>query len=82
MRKSVASSSFGCELMRIGSVKVHVTGGPEKPEVRTLPAHKKNPEVGDKKTVFSSDLLMEQVDAESFGDNEEVGRARIRVNTR
>ncbi|KAJ9101377.1 hypothetical protein QFC20_005258 [Naganishia adeliensis] len=44
----------------------------QKPEVRTLPAHKKNPAVGDKKTVFSSDLLMEQIDAESFGDNEEI----------
>ena len=59
------------------SVKVKVNGGPSEPEVRTLPAHKKNPEVGDKKTVFASDLLMEQVDAESFGDNEEVGRAHI-----
>lgn len=61
-------------LTRCVSVKVHVNGGPEKPEVRTLPAHKKNPEVGDKKTLFSSDLLMEQIDAESFGDNEEVSR--------
>jgi glutamyl-tRNA synthetase len=56
----------------LGSVKVKVNGGPAQPEVRTLPAHKKNPEVGDKKTVFASELLMEQVDAESFGDNEEV----------
>ena len=62
------------KLTGCGSVKVHVNGGPEKAEVRTLPAHKKNPEVGDKKTVFSSDLLMEQIDAESFGDNEEVSR--------
>ncbi|KAJ9126892.1 hypothetical protein QFC24_001928 [Naganishia onofrii] len=54
------------------NVKVIVQGGPANEEVRTLPAHKKNPEVGDKKTVFSSHLLMEQADAESFGDNEEI----------
>lgn len=65
-------SGLGEVLIGCGSVKVHVNGGPAQPEVRTLPAHKKNPEVGDKKTVFSSELLMEQIDAESFGDNEEV----------
>lgn len=53
-------------------VKVHVNGGPAEPETRTLPAHKKNPEIGDKKTVFASDLLMEQYDAALFGDNEEI----------
>jgi hypothetical protein len=58
------------------SVKVNVIGGPEEQEVRTLPAHKKNPEVGDKKTVFGNKLFMEQVDVESFGDNEEVSEGR------
>lgn len=61
-----------CSLARDDRVKVHVNGGPAEPETRTLPAHKKNPEIGDKKTVFSSDLLMEQYDAALFGDNEEI----------
>lgn len=42
-------------------------------EVQTKPLHKKNPEVGDKKMVFSSKLILDQEDAASFGDNEEVG---------
>lgn len=41
-------------------------------EVLSKPLHKKNPEVGEKKLVYSSKLLMEQEDATSFGDNEEV----------
>lgn len=41
-------------------------------EVESKPLHKKNPEVGEKKLVFSSDLIMEQEDVKSFGDNEEV----------
>ena len=42
-------------------------------EVLTKPLHKKNPDVGTKQLVFSSSLIMEQEDAVSFGDNEEVG---------
>lgn len=49
-----------------------ITGGPSAPEVKTLPKHKKNPEVGEKKTVFSSTILVEQEDALSFEDQEEV----------
>jgi glutamyl-tRNA synthetase len=37
-----------------------------------LPKHKKNPEVGEKKTVYSSNILIDQEDAVSFEDNEEV----------
>lgn len=47
-------------------------GGPATPEVKVFPKHKKNAEVGDKKTVFASSLLIEQEDALSFEDNEEV----------
>jgi glutamyl-tRNA synthetase len=36
------------------------------------PLHKKNPDVGTKKQVYSSKLILEQEDAASFGDNEEV----------
>lgn len=50
-----------------------INGGPAGVEVKTLPKHKKNPEVGDKKTVYSSSILIEQEDALSFEDQEEVG---------
>jgi glutamyl-tRNA synthetase len=51
---------------------VTVNGGPSTPETKTLPRHKKNPEVGEKKTVFTSTILVEQEDASSFEDQEEV----------
>lgn len=53
------------------SVPVTITGGPSEPEVKTLPKHKKNAEVGEKKTVFSSNIFVEQEDALSFEDQEE-----------
>jgi glutamyl-tRNA synthetase len=51
---------------------VTIKGGPASAEVRILPKHKKNPEVGEKKTVYSSSILVEQEDALSFEDQEEV----------
>lgn len=54
------------------SVPVTVKGGPETAEVKSLPKHKKNPEVGEKQTVYSSQIFIEQEDAVSFEDNEEV----------
>jgi glutamyl-tRNA synthetase len=51
---------------------VTINGGPAAPEVKSMPKHKKNPEVGEKKTVFSSNIFVEQEDAVSFEDNEEV----------
>jgi len=51
---------------------VTINGGPSTPEMKTLPRHKKNPEVGEKKTVFTSTILVEQEDATSFEDQEEV----------
>ena len=53
------------------SVPVTIRGGPTEPEVKTLPKHKKNPEVGEKKTVYTSTILLEQEDAVSFEDQEE-----------
>ncbi|ORY33131.1 tRNA synthetases class I, catalytic domain-domain-containing protein [Naematelia encephala] len=44
----------------------------EEEEVIAKPLHKKNPDVGDKQVVYSSKLLVEQEDAASFGDNEEI----------
>lgn len=54
------------------SVLVTIRGGPLEAEVKTLPKHKKNPEVGEKKTVYSSNILIDHEDAVSFEDNEEV----------
>jgi glutamyl-tRNA synthetase len=53
-------------------VPVTINGGPASPEVKVLPKHKKNPEVGEKKTVYTSTILVEQEDALSFDDQEEV----------
>ncbi|PPR01475.1 hypothetical protein CVT26_015098 [Gymnopilus dilepis] len=54
------------------AVPVKINGGPSSPEVKLLPKHKKNPDVGEKKTVYSSNILVEQEDAASFEDNEEI----------
>ncbi|KAK4688358.1 hypothetical protein P7C73_g1752, partial [Tremellales sp. Uapishka_1] len=54
-------------------VTVDVVGrDTEEVEVLSKPLHKKNPEVGEKKQVYSSKIIMEQEDALSFGDNEEI----------
>jgi glutamyl-tRNA synthetase len=56
-------------------VPVIIVGGPTNEIVKKLPKHKKSPDVGDKNTVFSSSLWIEQEDAMSFEDNEEVGES-------
>lgn len=53
-------------------VTVKVNGAPATPELKTLPLHKKNPDVGQKQTVYLDTILLEQEDAQSFADNEEV----------
>ncbi|EPQ57869.1 glutamyl-tRNA synthetase [Gloeophyllum trabeum ATCC 11539] len=67
-------------------VPVTIRGGPASAEVKSLPKHKKNPEVGEKQTVYTSQILVEQEDALSFGDNEEItlmdwGNAIVRSKT-
>jgi glutamyl-tRNA synthetase len=54
------------------AVPVTVTGRSEGVVVEAKPLHKKNPEVGEKQMVFSNNLLVEQEDAKTFGDNEEI----------
>jgi len=53
-------------------VPVTIIGGPPDVEVKILPKHKKNPEVGEKKTVYSSSIVVDQEDAASFEDQEEI----------
>ena len=60
---------------------VTIKDGPPAPEIKTLPKNKKNPEVGEKKTVYTSTILLEQEDAASFEDQEEVNW-RYRTNGR
>ena len=40
--------------------------------MKRLPRHKKNKDVGMKQTVFSDTILIEQEDARSFAEGEEV----------
>ncbi|KAF8163408.1 glutamate-tRNA ligase [Crassisporium funariophilum] len=55
-------------------VPVKINGGPSAPEVKMVPKHKKNAEIGEKKTVYSSSIIIEQEDAASFDyeNNEEL----------
>ncbi|KAJ7087738.1 glutamate-tRNA ligase [Mycena epipterygia] len=67
-------------------VPVTITGGPTNPEIKVLPKHKKNADVGEKKTVYTSAILVEQEDALSFEDQEELtlmdwGNAIVRSKT-
>ncbi|KAH7920134.1 glutamate-tRNA ligase [Leucogyrophana mollusca] len=68
------------------SVPVTINGGPSSAEVKTLPRHKKNPAVGEKQTIYTSTILVEQEDAASFADQEEItlmdwGNAIVRSKT-
>lgn len=47
-------------------------------EVKSIPKHKKNADVGFKKTTYSSSIFVEQEDAASFEDQEEVNVEIIR----
>lgn len=67
-------------------VPVIVNGAPELPEVKQLPLHKKDPTIGQKNVVYTKTILMEQEDAASFEDNEEItlmdwGNAVVRSKT-
>ncbi|CED84167.1 glutamate-trna ligase [Phaffia rhodozyma] len=67
-------------------VKVEIVGGPAEEQVKPVPKHKKNADLGNKSTVYSSSILVEQTDAASFDDNEEVtlmdwGNAFVRSKT-
>ena len=53
-------------------VLLHLTDGPKQPYTAVVPRHRKNPDVGDKLVEFSSDLLIEQCDAELLKPGTEV----------
>jgi len=58
------------------SVPVKIIGGEGKPEgkveIKELPKHKKNEEIGFKKTYYGETIYVEQSDAVTFGQDEEV----------
>lgn len=54
-----------------GIVKVSVKGAPKR-HTKDMPRHKKNAELGSKVTVFDDVVYVEQTDARSFGQGEEV----------
>ncbi|EJU05268.1 glutamate-tRNA ligase [Dacryopinax primogenitus] len=58
-------------IMKDNAVKVTIRGAPGV-EVKNVPKHKKNSEVGEKKTVYSGEIYVEQEDAVIFEDNEEI----------
>ncbi|CCF49255.1 hypothetical protein NDA11_000823 [Ustilago hordei] len=54
-----------------GVVKVTVKGAPKR-HTKEMPKHKKNPDLGNKITLFDEVVCVEQADARSFGEGEEV----------
>lgn len=72
VRTHAFSRTFKALTVAVSSVPVTISGGPAGVEVKALPLHKKNAEIGEKQTVYSSTILLEQEDAASFEDREEV----------
>ncbi|PIA12915.1 glutamyl-tRNA synthetase, partial [Coemansia reversa NRRL 1564] len=59
-------------VVKQGLVPATIVSAPANPEVRDLPKHKKNPDLGTKRTVFSSLVFIDQADAATFEQNEEI----------
>lgn len=53
-------------------VPTAVHGGPAQPVIEEQAKHKKNPDVGLKKVYYSAEILIDQVDAQSFKEGEEI----------
>ncbi|KAI9793433.1 MAG: hypothetical protein M1816_000326 [Peltula sp. TS41687] len=53
-------------------VHADVSGGPETPFVADKPRHVKNPDLGTKKVAYSRNILLDQEDAQSFKQDEEI----------
>ena len=57
------------------SVPVKLIGGegvPTSEYQKNLPCHKKNPDLGEKQVYYSNNLFVEQEDAQTFNEDEEV----------
>ncbi|EMR10232.1 glutamate-tRNA ligase [Pneumocystis murina B123] len=53
-------------------VKVFIINGPSTVHIEERPKHKKNPQVGMKKVAFYKNIILDQEDALTFKDNEEI----------
>jgi glutamyl-tRNA synthetase len=49
-----------------------LTDGPGQPEVKSVPKHKKNPDLGMKETVYTKQVYLDADDAVGLVDGEEV----------
>lgn len=58
----------------VNPVKVHLVGDevPQSPKTEIKPKHKKNPDVGEKKVIYSCDVVIDKEDADVLEENEEV----------
>lgn len=54
------------------SVTVTISGAPQAVEYKDLPKHKKNETIGTKRTAFASTIIVDQADAQTFANGEEV----------
>ncbi|ORY86037.1 tRNA synthetases class I, catalytic domain-domain-containing protein [Leucosporidium creatinivorum] len=68
----VAPRHVALEKGALVKVLISGEGTPSSPEGREMPKHKKNPEVGTKTTYFSDVIYVEQEDAKSFAQDEEI----------
>ena len=61
-------------ILKKDAVKVTVTGegAPAEPRSEDKPLHPKNAAIGTKKVAFSQDLIMDQADAKTFKQDEEI----------
>lgn len=61
-------------ILKKDHAKVAIMGddAPAEPRTEDKPLHPKNPAVGTKKVAFSKELILDQADAKSFKDNEEI----------
>ena len=61
-----------CALNKANLCTVRVLDGPEKPIEKSVPKHKKNPDLGNKMATFTKTCFLDAEDAKTIGDNEEV----------
>ncbi|KAI5797225.1 tRNA synthetases class I, catalytic domain-containing protein [Pyronema domesticum] len=59
-------------LLDQGLLTAKLIGGPDTPVTEDKPKHAKNPEVGQKKVVMGNTVLIEQADAKTFKEGEEI----------
>lgn len=63
---------FSCFFRRV-PVKLIGAEVPKATGMKVMPRHKKNADIGTKETFFADSMFLEQEDALSFAENEEVG---------